>query len=249
MLYVFNVVFPVFALILLGYVAGKSGKLGMNASTELNRFVIWLALPAQLFHFASASSFESLWQPGFILAFGLSALSIFMLTMFFAWYRKASLAAASFAGLSACYSNTGYMGIPLCVLALGQAGFAPAVIATFIVFFLLALATIFIEISNAEHKQAHEIIWSVIRSLFGNPLLVAPIAGLLWSASGWVLYNPLEQCIVFLAAAASPCALVSIGLFLMQKGKVTTHGAWSISLTKLIAQPLLAWIIAVPILD
>lgn len=89
----------------------------------------------------------------------------------------------------------------------------------------------------------------MIRSLFSNPLLVAPIAGLLWSASGWVLYNPLEQCIVFLAAAASPCALVSIGLFLMQKGKVTTHGAWSISLTKLIAQPLLAWIIAVPILD
>lgn len=249
MLYVFNVVFPVFALILLGYVAGSTGKLGINASTELNRFVIWLALPAQLFNFASESSFQSLWQPGFILAFGLSGLIVFMLTMLVAWYRNADLAAASFAGLSASYSNTGYMGIPLCILALGQDGFAPAVSATFIVFVLLALATVFIEICNEAHQKTHAIVWRVVRSLFGNPLLVAPIAGLIWSASGLVIYNPLQQCIVFLAAAASPCALVSIGLFLMQKRTTTTHEAWTISLAKLIVQPLIAWIIAVPILD
>jgi malonate transporter and related proteins len=61
---VLSVVVPVFALILAGFIAGKTGKLGPNASTEINRFVVWLALPAQLFNFTANSDWQTLWQPG-----------------------------------------------------------------------------------------------------------------------------------------------------------------------------------------
>ena len=213
MLYVFNVVLPVFALILVGYICGKSGKLGESASTELNRFVVWLALPAQLFNFAASSTWQSLWQPGFILAFAVSCLLVYFLTFFISWYRRRDLALASFAGLSASYSNTGYMGIPL------------------------------------AHKKSHEIVWSVIKSLSSNPLLMAPVAGLLWSSTNLPLYDPLQQFISFLAAAASPCALVSIGLFLIQKRKIDRSDAWGLSFVKLIVQPIIAWAIAGPILN
>ncbi|QWE10380.1 AEC family transporter [Polynucleobacter sp. es-EL-1] len=248
MIYVFNVLFPVFALILLGYLSGKSGKLGANASIELNRFVIWLALPAQLFNFAANSGWETLWQPGFIAAFLISALIVFVLVLIFYWYQGRDLAAASFAGLSASYSNTGYMGIPLCLLALGQDGLAPAIIATFLVFILFALATILIEIDMLSHKKSHEIVWSVLKSLASNPLLVSPVLGLAWSASGWVIYDPLAQVISFLAAAATPCALVSIGLFLIRKDENASSKVWGISFGKLIIQPIIAWLIAGPLL-
>lgn len=248
MIYVFNVLLPVFALILLGYLSGKSGKLGANASIELNRFVIWLALPAQLFNFAANSGWETLWQPGFIAAFLISALIVFFLVLIFYWYRGRDLAAASFAGLSASYSNTGYMGIPLCLLALGQDGLAPAIIATFLVFILFALATILIEIDMLSHKKSHEIVWSVLKSLATNPLLVSPVLGLAWSASGWVIYDPLAQVISFLAAAATPCALVSIGLFLIRKDDNASSKVWSISIGKLMVQPIIAWLIADPLL-
>lgn len=249
MFYVFNVVLPVFALILIGYVCGRTGKLGASASIELNRFVVWLALPAQLFHFASSSSWQTLWQPGFIAAFFLSCLAVFFLVLMVSWVRNRDLAAASFSGLSASYSNTGYMGIPLCVLALGQDGLAPAIISTFIVFVMFALATALIEIGILSHKKSHEIVWSVIKSLCSNPLLIAPVAGLLWSSTDLILYDPLAQVIAFLAAAATPCALVSIGLFLLQKEKSGSRQAWGISFAKLIIQPLVAWFIAGPILD
>ncbi|MBU3620203.1 AEC family transporter [Polynucleobacter sp. CS-Odin-A6] len=249
MFYVFNVVFPVFALILIGYVCGKTGKLGESASIELNRFVIWLALPAQLFNFAVSSSWQTLWQPGFIAAFFLSCLMVFILILIVSWVRNRDLAAASFAGLSASYSNTGYMGIPLCVLALGQDGLAPAIISTFIVFIMFALATVLIEIGILSHKKSHEIIWSVLKSLCTNPLLIAPVAGLLWASTDLVLYDPLAQVIAFLAAAATPCALVSIGLFLIQKESSAPQQVWGISFAKLIIQPLVAWCIAGPILD
>ncbi|MBU3581794.1 AEC family transporter [Polynucleobacter sp. AP-Capit-er-40B-B4] len=248
MLYVFNVVLPVFLLILIGYLGGRTGKLGINASTELNRFVVWLALPAQLFNFAANSGWQTLWQPGFIAAFFLSCLIVFALVLLVSWIRHRDLAAASFDGLSASYSNTGYMGIPLCALALGQDGLAPAIISTFIVFVMFALATVFIEIGILSHKKSHEIGWSVAKSLCTNPLLVAPVAGLAWASSEFTLYDPVAQVISFLAAASTPCALVSIGLFLMQKSTAAPIRAWGISLAKLILQPLIAWMIAGPIL-
>lgn len=237
-----------FALILIGYACGRTGKLGESASIELNRFVVWLALPAQLFNFASSSGWQTLWQPGFITAFFLSCLLVFTLVMVVSWVRKRDLAAASFSGLSASYSNTGYMGIPLCVLALGQDGLAPAIIATFIVFVMFAIATVLIEVGIQSHKKSHEIIWNVLQSLCTNPLLIAPVAGLLWSSTDLVLYDPLAQVIAFLAAAATPCALVSIGLFLIQKEKSSPQQAWGISVAKLIIQPLVAWLLAGPIL-
>ena len=249
MLYVFNVVLPVFLLILIGYLGGRAGKLGINASVELNRFVVWLALPAQLFNFAANSGWQTLWQPGFITAFFLSCLIVFLLVFFISWMRNRDLAAASFDGLSASYSNTGYMGIPLCALALGQDGLAPAIISTFIVFVMFALATVLIEIGILSHKKSHEIVWSVMKSLCTNPLLIAPVAGLAWAASGLTLYDPIAQVIAFLAAASTPCALVSIGLFLIQKSTASPAQAWSISLAKLILQPLIAWVIAGPILE
>ena len=235
-------------LILIGYVGGRAGKLGINASTELNRFVVWLALPAQLFNFAANSGWQTLWQPGFITAFFLSCLIVFSLVLIISWVRHRDLAAASFDGLSASYSNTGYMGIPLCALALGQDGLAPAIISTFIVLMMFGLATILIEIGILSQKKSHEVVWSVIKSLCTNPLLIAPVAGLVWASSELTLYDPVAQVISFLAAASTPCALVSIGLFLLQKSSAAPERAWSISLAKLILQPLIAWIIAVPIL-
>ncbi len=247
--YVFNVVLPVFSLILIGYACGRAGKLRISASIELNRFVVWLALPAQLFNFAANSGWQALWQPGFITAFFLSCLVVFVLVLLVSWIWDRDLASASFNGLSASYSNTGYMGIPLCTLALGQDGLAPAIISTFIVFVMFALATVLIEIGTLSHKKAHEVVLSVIKSLCSNPLLIAPVVGLAWASSGLYMYDSIAQVISFLAAAATPCALVSIGLFLMKKSDTSSHQAWGISFAKLILQPLLAWTIAGPILD
>ncbi|MEJ1978603.1 MAG: AEC family transporter [Acetobacteraceae bacterium] len=46
MLSTIAVVLPIFALILVGYVSRRVGILGPHATRELNRFVVYLALPA-----------------------------------------------------------------------------------------------------------------------------------------------------------------------------------------------------------
>src|SRR5690606_22520665 len=106
MLSVVTIVLPVFALILIGYVCRRTNRLGPHAASELNRFVVWLALPALLFSVTANSSWERLWQPGFLLAFGGSALVVFLLAL--VWrIRKGAAADAQLDALGAAYANTG----------------------------------------------------------------------------------------------------------------------------------------------
>ena len=46
---VLNVLLPIFALILVGYLCRRTNRLGPTAASEINRMVVWLCLPALLF--------------------------------------------------------------------------------------------------------------------------------------------------------------------------------------------------------
>ncbi|WAH61727.1 hypothetical protein LZ023_39510 (plasmid) [Pseudomonas silvicola] len=49
MIATFLILLPVFGLIVAGYACRMLGVLGPTSATELNKFVVWLALPALLF--------------------------------------------------------------------------------------------------------------------------------------------------------------------------------------------------------
>jgi len=59
-----TVVLPIFALIFAGWLVRRLGILGPQATTELNRFVVYLSLPALLFDIVAHARWADLWQPG-----------------------------------------------------------------------------------------------------------------------------------------------------------------------------------------
>ena len=66
MLNALTAVVPIFALVLVGWLVRRVGILGPQATTELNRFVVYLALPALLFDVIANAAWHQLWLPGFI---------------------------------------------------------------------------------------------------------------------------------------------------------------------------------------
>src|ERR1700757_169610 len=101
MLSMLTIVLPVFALIFAGWIARRTGVLGPQAATELNRFVVYLALPALLFDIVAHASWAQLWQPEFIAVFGLSCLIVFALTVVIRLRGARHLADAAIDGLNA----------------------------------------------------------------------------------------------------------------------------------------------------
>ena len=123
------IVLPVFALILAGWLARRSNALGPHATREVNRLVVYLALPALLFDIMANADPARIWQPGFILAFALGCALIFVLALTIRLRQGCHLADAAIDGLSVAYPNTGFVGFPLATAAFGAAALAPTLIA------------------------------------------------------------------------------------------------------------------------
>jgi predicted permease len=250
MLTTFFIVFPIFALIFLGFGARRAGVLGPHATTELNRFVVYLALPALLFDIMAHTGWARLDQPAFAAVFALSCFIVFALTVLLRLNGSRHLADVSIDGLNAGYGNTGFIGFPLSLIIFGRGSLGLTTIAAIItVCVLFAVAIVLIEIGlQTEARPAH-LMLKVGRSLIRNPLLVAPVLGAVWATTGLRVPVSAETFLRLLGDAASPCALVALGLFLGERRvAAASEGGLSGSLLlvglKLILQPVLAWALA-----
>ncbi|WP_287815351.1 AEC family transporter [Pseudomonas sp.] len=247
---VFNVLLPIFALILVGFVCRRSNRLGPTAASEINRMVVWLCLPALLFTSTATATWEQIWHPGFVATFTLGTLAMFALTLALRWKKAGHFADASIDALSASYANTGYIGIPLCVMVLGNGGLEPALIASLLVVCVLfGLALVCIEVGLQSEARVHRIVFKVLVALAKNPLVISPILGACWAMTGTPLPAPAGKFLSLLGAATTPCALISLGLFLAQKQQGPREGTSLLVLIKLVAHPVLTWFLAYKVFD
>jgi hypothetical protein len=125
---IFEVVLPVFGLIITGYLAGRFRVLGGDAASAINRLVFYFALPALLFTFAArAHVAESLNWP-FIGAFpgGTLVTSACAFAVSRVSFRNDTVASIRHAH-AAVFANTVYLDIPLSLLAFGEQGAMPMI--------------------------------------------------------------------------------------------------------------------------
>ena len=242
----FSIVLPIFALIGAGWLARYCGWIGPAGAVEMNRFVVYLGMPALLFQIMAKASWKELDQPGFIGAFGLGCLVIYALTVAVCRWRGSPLPDASLSGLNAGYANVGFIGFPLVVAAFGPASLTPATIASILtVCFLYAIAITAMELGLNNGGGIGKILVKVGVSLLKNPMLLAPLLGALYADLGPPLPAGPDRFLALLAAAASPCALVSIGLFIADTRGRPQLPALSIQVAlKLVGQPLVTWVLA-----
>jgi malonate transporter and related proteins len=244
---VLNSALPIFALILTGFVCGFFGVFDKTATDNLNRFAIYLALPSLMFAAMSRITPDQVRQFGFAGAFFGGFAVTFAVAFAISRLRGRRVANASIEGLDAGYSNVGFMGIPMCLLVFGPESAPASIIATLFtacVLFLFAIVVVEIDL-----QKAGSVWWTVARvarAILTSPLFIAPVAGLAIGLSGFSVPAPVASFATLLGGAASPAALVCIGLFLAQE-RVVTDDLRSISLLvtlKLILQPAVTAVLA-----
>lgn len=215
---VLNAALPIFALIGTGFLAGRRGLLDRAATDSLNRFAVYLALPALIFAVMAKVTPAQVAEGGYALAFGGGIVVTFAIAFVLARVRGERLAGGSIEGLNAAYANVGFMGIPLCLLVFGEASLPASIVAVLCTACgLFLFAVVLIEADLRRGAGRAETLRRVAVSLGRNPLLLAPLFGLAVAASGLPLPTPVDRFLALLGGAASPVALVCIGLFLAQE--------------------------------
>ncbi len=246
-----NVAFPVFAIVLSGYLSGRLGVLGGESAAALNRFVYYFALPPLLFIFTARAPIEEIFHWPFIFTFlgGTAVTLLIALIANHLFLRNRGLAELSLFSLTAVFANTAYMGIPLFATAFGPEGTLPAIVATLAASTLLiggAIAAL--ETVQTSNASIHKSILHVMRTLIRNPLLIAPLLGALVSLSTMPIPKAVGNFLDLMAAAAGPAALFALGLSMFGRELLgdIAEVAWLTAL-KLLVHPIVTYVFAVHI--
>ncbi len=246
MIHTIAAIAPLFGLIAIGYGTRRANIFSATSQREISRFVIYLALPTLLFQIVARARPAELWQPDFILVFGGGCAATFAM-VFFIRRRCASPVCSVIDALTGAYGNAAFVGIPLCVALLGPGSYIASMIASILtICVLFAFAVLIVELAKHPDASLLSLIRMPIAATLRNPLVLAPILGCVVSFSGLTLPRPVTAIVDLLAAVASPCALVAIGMFIGNpRSQTSARTVAFLTATKLIVQPLATWGIAV----
>ena len=157
MLAIFLKTLPFFAIIALGYAAGRMRFFSAEATGYLTKFVFYFALSAMLFGFAANLDLSEVFSWGFIWAYLLASLLIWALVGAVALLRGAGREEAVFEAHTGVIGNVGFLGIPMLALLLGPQAVGPVlmVLAVDLVVFSTVLTLIITGLRTALTGAGH----------------------------------------------------------------------------------------------
>ena len=208
---------PIFAGLLLGYVAGLRGVLDNQNVRNLIVFVMSFAVPCSMFLSIAQTPRAALGeQTGAALVLAIVYFVLFAVTFF--WARSSEKLPASDSSvleLTISFPNSTAVGLPLLAAVYGAKSLDT--VATSIALGSVTVSAITLAILEAGRDKSgkgfssRQIALSLLRSV-KKPIVWAPLVGLVFSCAGLHLPSYMGASLAVLGSAASGSALVLTGL-------------------------------------
>lgn len=239
-----DLILPVFAVIVTGWIVGYAGYLSRTLSEALIHFAYNIAMPALLIVTIAQEPSHSLLAWRFLAAFGGGSLLCFALVFGITSVAGSrSLASRTMVGMAASMTNTGFVALPVLQAIYGPRAVLPAAIATvFVAVVMFPIAVVMLELDQRDAHGAAKSPLVTAKHVVLNPLVVSTLIGMLLSVIGLRLPGPVATYLGIFADALTPCALFAIGLGLSMDGLRANIGQASIlSTVKLVIMPLVVY--------
>jgi malonate transporter and related proteins len=239
-----DLILPVFAVILSGWIVGYTGYLSRTLSDALIHFSYNIAMPALLIVTIAQEPSHSLFRWRFLVAFGGGSLLCFLLVFGIMSLRASrSLASRTMHGMVASMTNTGFVALPVLEAIYGPRAVLPAAIATvFVAVVMFPLAVVLLEVGQRDAHGARTPPMATVRHVVLNPMVLSTLIGMLLSVLDLRMPGPVAAYLNIMADALTPCALFAIGLGLSIGGLRANIGRASLlSLVKLIIMPVIVY--------
>lgn len=238
MLAIFLKTVPFFALIGLGYGAGRMRFFPPEATAWLTKFVFYFALSAMLFRFTATLDLAALFDANFVAAYLSGSALLWALGFGVALMRREPLAQAAMEAHTGMTGNTGFLGVPMLVVLLGERAVGPVLMVLAIDMIVFSTLITLIITGLRHGRISASMLGALGLGLVKNPMIVAMVVGLLWAGLHLPMPAPLAEFATILGAAATPGALFAIGASLADKSAERLAPALWLSFAKLILHPL-----------
>ncbi len=234
---VFLQTLPFFLIIGLGYGAGRTGFFSEEATGWLTKFVFYFALSAMLFRFSANLSLGEIFDMNFVLAYLGGTTVVYLIATAVAIMRKISTAEAAVEAQCAAIGNTGFLGVPLMILLLGEASVGPMILVLAVDLIVFSSLIVILITGSRDGRISLGALRTVGMGLLRNPMIVSMVLGLAWSALKLPIPAPANTFLTTLGNAATPGALFAIGASLASKSAERPQIALWLSVCKLGLHP------------
>jgi len=245
---VLDVIFPIFGLLMVGYITVMLGWFDRSAIRGLTRFVFDFAVPMLLLRTVSTAQLPEDIPWNFLASYYLATmLVLFSGLIITRIIYRITFSEQVVSAFSCSFSNTVLLGIPLVLLAFGDQGALPL----FIIigthgFVMFPLFTIMMEIGQIGKASVKTLLVKTSYGLITNPLVIGLLGGLGCNLLGITLWKPLDEITKLLGNAVTPGALFALGATLAGfRKKIQWKELPLVVLIKIIIHPLLVWLLAV----
>lgn len=247
MLEIFKVIYPIFGIIFLGFLSVYLQLIAKEQLKILSIFVIRVGLPCILIVNIPAQKTSDLWQPQYLISYGLASIALFI-PLLFLYYRKFNepLNRAAVYAMGGSMSNTGFIGGAILHLILGPTAaiyFAMTfLVENFIVFLLFLIC---LEISQQRNTKNLEVILQTLKSIVKNPIIIGLTLGTALCIVGIQLPESLLKTLEPIGKTAGPLGLFVVGgsLYGITTLKNTGRDLVIIFISKMILMPILVYLL------
>ena len=239
---VFAVAAPVFATALIGFFAGRARLLNKDDAASLNKFVVQVAVPIALFGLTASAG--PLGQKELSLV---SAYAIGMLCAIFGGYFVSQILfglskpEAGAHGFSSTLGNAIFLGLPI---ALSIEGWAAPFVSIMLIEGVFVMGIGITLISPRREGDARTRLMGIFAAPLKSPIVIAMIAGFLYSTAGLPFSGPFKTFTDFFAHAGGPIALFSLGFFFATRPIPALGSRWwrvaTVAIVKLCVLPTVA---------
>lgn len=199
-------ILPIFVVIGLGLLAGQRGYLPAGFLGPANRLVYHLAIPAMIFRAIAGGNLKHQFHlPVLAVTLGTVAIGFLVAT---AVARRLVAGKAGQASFRQCafHGNLGYIGLAVVYFYLGQESLGKAsILAGFIMILQNLLAVVTLSTGRDVGMDLR------LRRVMGNPVIIASMLGIGFSALGLRLPVIFDRSLAIVAQMALPLALLVIG--------------------------------------
>lgn len=239
MIEIFLRTLPFFAVIAVGYMAGRTRFFTEEATAYLTKFVFYFALSAMLFRFSANLSLAEILNWQLVWGYLAGTLAAYMIATGVAMVRGLKAPEAAVEAQCVAIGNVGFLGIPM-LAALFGADAVPLIMLVLAVD-LIVFSSLIVILINAgrDGRVSLRTLRTVSLGLLKNPMIVSISLGLAWSAGGVPIPVPVNDFLSILGGAATPGALFAIGASLAGKSAERVQIAAWLSFGKLILHPAL----------
>jgi malonate transporter and related proteins len=230
---------PVAFVILLGFVAGKRGKLNHSDSLLISRLVLNWIFPALLLAGMASTPRSQLLDFRFVIATFIGIMGMYGLAFAIGWYRYRELKAATLKGFVCGYPDGAFMGIPILQVMFGPGSLYSVLVLNLIAsLVMIPLTTMLLTVASGEGSGVKAFV-SSISTAVRRPLMWAPAIGILCSLLAIKLPPVLADSLNLLGKATPGVSLLCLGL-IMSSVKLKLSGeVWVNMGLKLLLHPAL----------